>query len=144
MSWLAFFGIGWGVALAMGASTADAIQFGASVLIWGVFVRTVEVFHATMSVNSFTHLWGYRNYETSDNSRNNFWVAMITTGEGWHNNHHADPHSARHGHARGELDIVWLTIRLLERIGLARDVARPAPGLAGVRTVEGGQRARNR
>src|SRR5215216_2331294 len=130
MSWLAFFGAGWGAALAMGASMADAVQFGASVVVWGVFVRSVEVFQATMCVNSITHLWGYRNYDTDDNSKNNFYVAMITTGEGWHNNHHADPHSARHGHFWWELDITWLTIRMLERIGLARDVVTPSPRLA--------------
>jgi fatty-acid desaturase len=133
LSWLAFFGIGWGVALTMGASTAEAIQFGASVLVWGVFVRSVEVFQATMSVNSFTHLWGYRNYETRDNSKNNYWVAAIATGEGWHNNHHADPRSARHGHFPWEIDITWLTIRLLQRIGLAWDVALPSPNLAALR-----------
>jgi fatty-acid desaturase len=133
LSWLAFFGIGWGVALTVGASTAEAVQFGASILVWGVFVRSVEVFQATMSVNSFTHLWGYRNYETRDNSKNNYWVAAIATGEGWHNNHHADPRSARHGHFRWEIDITWLTIRLLQRIGLAWDVAVPSPNLAALR-----------
>src|SRR5262249_3660784 len=106
ISWVAFFAGGWGIALATGESMADAIQFGASMLVWGVFVRSVEVFQATMCVNSVTHLWGYRNYETHDNSKNNFLVAIVATGEGWHNNHHAFPRSARHGHSWCELAIV--------------------------------------
>jgi stearoyl-CoA desaturase (delta-9 desaturase) len=135
ISWLTFFGAAYGAAIAFGVNQGDAVQFGASVLVWGVFVRTVEVFQATMCVNSITHLWGYRNYDTKDNSKNNFWVAMLTTGEGWHNNHHADPRSARHGHAPGELDVAWLTIRLLRRMGLAWDVAPPSPNLAAPRRV---------
>ncbi len=135
ISWVAFFGAGWGIALALGAPMTDALQFGASILVWGVFVRTVEVFQATMCVNSITHLWGYRNYNTKDNSKNNFCIAILTTGEGWHNNHHADPRSARHGHFWWELDIAWLTIRALGRIGLAWDVSIPSPQLAAVKTA---------
>lgn len=130
ISWLAFFGAGWGAALAMGASIAESIQFGASVLVWGVFVRTVVVFQITMCVNSITHLWGYRNYATNDNSKNNFWIGILSNGEGWHNNHHADSSSARHGHLWWELDIAWHTIRLLQRVGLAWDVVMPSPRLA--------------
>jgi sn-1 stearoyl-lipid 9-desaturase len=91
------------------------------VLIWGGVVRSVGLFQSTMCVNSIAHLWGYRNYATNDGSRNDFWIAMLSSGEGCHNNHHADPRSARHGHLWWELDIIWLTIRLLERIGLARE-----------------------
>lgn len=140
-SWISFFAAGWGAGLALGWSSHDAIQFGASVLVWGVFLRSVEVFQATMCVNSITHLWGYRNYETADNSKNNVLVAMITTGEGWHNNHHADPRSARHGHSGWELDIAWLTIRLLERLGLAWDIARPSAHLAALKIAPRGQPA---
>ena len=64
----------------------------------GVFVRTVYVWHITWAVNSVTHRWGYRNYETREDSTNNWLFALLTNGEGWHNNHHADPRSARHGH----------------------------------------------
>jgi stearoyl-CoA desaturase (delta-9 desaturase) len=71
-------------------------------------------------------LWGYRNYETADNSRNNALIAFISNGEGWHNNHHADPHSARHGHKWWEVDVAWLTIRFLMAIGLATQVRMPA------------------
>ncbi|MCE9546557.1 MAG: fatty acid desaturase [Planctomycetia bacterium] len=109
-------------------STGEAlagVQFGASLLVWGVFVRTVVEWHNTWAVNSVTHLWGYRNYETGDDSRNHWLVALTAHGEGWHNNHHADQRSARHGHRWWEYDLTWLTIRLLEIVGLATHVARP-------------------
>lgn len=125
-SWAVFFLGGLGFELAHSGSVSQAVQFGASLLIWGVFVRTVVVWHITWSVNSLAHLWGYRNYETSEQSRNNWFVALISNGEGWHNNHHADPRSARHGHRRWELDVVFATVWLLERVGLANDVRRPA------------------
>jgi fatty-acid desaturase len=87
----------------------------------------VVVWHITWSINSVTHLWGYRNYATDEDSRNNLFVALISNGEGWHNNHHADPRSARHGHYWWELDVVHLTIRLMAMAGLARDVVAPMP-----------------
>jgi len=93
-----------------------------SFLVWGVFVRLVFVLHSTWFVNSASHMWGYRNYETTDNSRNLWWVALLTHGEGWHNNHHAYPRMALHGHRWWELDLTFRTIRLLERLGLAWDV----------------------
>jgi len=101
------------------------LQFGASLLVWGVIARTVVVWHVTWSVNSLTHLWGYRNYATSDNSRNNWLVGLLAHGEGWHNNHHAEQASAAHGHRWWELDLTYLTICLLESIGLATEVVRP-------------------
>ena len=97
---------------------------------WGAILRTVVVWHLTWSVNSVTHVWGYRNYETPDVSRNNVLVAMLVSGEGWHNNHHADPRSARHGHKWYEFDLTWLVIRLLMILGLAKNVAIPSPALA--------------
>jgi stearoyl-CoA desaturase (delta-9 desaturase) len=102
-----------------------ALQFGASVWLWGVIVRTVAVWHISWSVNSLSHLWGYQTYATGDNSRNNWFVALISNGEGWHNNHHADQVAAAHGHKWWEVDVTWMTVRLLERIGLATDVVRP-------------------
>ena len=101
------------------------VQFGLSLLVWGVFVRTVLVWHVTWSVNSLTHLWGYRNYETDDNSRNNWLVGLIAHGEGWHNNHHAQQRAAAHGHRWWELDFTWHTIRFLECVGLVTEVVRP-------------------
>ena len=91
-------------------------------VIWGVFVRLVVVFHCTWFVNSATHQFGYQTYESKDQSRNCWWVALLTYGEGWHNNHHAYQYSARHGWQWWELDITWLTIRFLEIVGLAKNV----------------------
>jgi stearoyl-CoA desaturase (delta-9 desaturase) len=106
-------------------SLASGVRFGASLLIWGVFVRTVLVWHVTWSVNSLTHTWGYRNYDTADNSRNNWFVGLIAHGEGWHNNHHAEQGSAAHGHKWWEFDLTWQTIRLFEFCGLITNVVRP-------------------
>jgi stearoyl-CoA desaturase (delta-9 desaturase) len=124
-SWCLFFFGGFFAELLMGGTAAQALQFGLSLLVWGVFVRTVIVWHITWSVNSATHLWGYRNYETEDDSRNNVFVGIISNGEGWHNNHHADQRSARHGHLWWELDVAWLTIRALAMLGLATNVILP-------------------
>ncbi|KKJ01131.1 acyl-CoA desaturase [Prochlorothrix hollandica] len=95
---------------------------GWSFVVWGVFLRIVLLYHCTWFVNSATHKFGYRTHETTDNSRNCWWVALLTYGEGWHNNHHAFQYSARHGWQWWEIDITWLTIRLLERLGLATKV----------------------
>ena len=125
-SWMVFFLGGAALGFLTGGTAAQALQTGLSMLVWGVFVRTVLVWHITWSVNSLSHLSGYRNYRTADFSRNNILVGLISNGEGWHNNHHADPRSARHGHRTWEIDVTWMTIRLLERLGLATSVVRPA------------------
>lgn len=91
-------------------------------LVWGVGMRMIFVLHSTWLVNSASHMWGYRNYETRDDSRNNWWVALVTYGEGWHNNHHAHPRMAKHGHKWWEIDITFMTIRLMQSLGLAWDV----------------------
>ena len=109
-------------AAALGLSTS-----GLSWVLWGVCVRTVFVYHGTWFVNSASHTWGYRNFETPDNSRNLWWLALISFGEGWHNNHHAHQRSAAHGLRWFELDLTYLTIRLLERVGLASEVVLPSP-----------------
>jgi fatty-acid desaturase len=93
-----------------------------SFLVWGLFVRLVFVMHSTWLVNSAAHIWGYRNYETTDDSRNNWWVALFTFGEGWHNNHHAYPRMARQGHKWWELDPTFAVIRAMQWLGLAWDV----------------------
>ncbi len=93
-----------------------------SLVVWGMFVRMVLVLHSTWFVNSATHRWGYRTYQTRDNSRNLWWVALLTFGEGWHNNHHYRPRAANHGHRWWELDITYWTIKLLAVLGLARRV----------------------
>lgn len=120
-----YFLVGTGVGLLFAESTLVAVQFGASLWLWGVIVRTVVVWHITWSVNSLAHIWGYQNYDTKDNSRNNWFVAWISNGEGWHNNHHADQRSAVHGHRWWEFDLTWQTIRILEWVGLAKNVIRP-------------------
>lgn len=124
-SWALFFAGGFAGGLLAGDSVAEAAQLGASLLVWGVFVRTVLAWHIAWSVNSVAHLWGYRTYEAGGDSRNNWFVALISNGEGWHNNHHADPRSAQHGHGRWEIDVVFATIRVLEAVGLAKQVRRP-------------------
>jgi sn-1 stearoyl-lipid 9-desaturase len=95
---------------------------GWSMVLWGIFARTVFGWHMTWLVNSATHMWGTRRFETRDDSTNNALIAAVTFGEGWHNNHHAQPASAKHGLAWYEFDINWVTIRFLEKIGLATDV----------------------
>lgn len=93
-----------------------------SFLVYGLFLRLVFVLHTTWFVNSASHMWGYRNYETTDDSRNNWWVAILAYGEGWHNNHHAYPRMAPHGHKWWEIDVTYATIRLMKLCGLAWDV----------------------
>lgn len=95
---------------------------GFSMILWAIFLRTVIGWHFTWLVNSATHLWGSRRFETRDDSRNNGLIAAITWGEGWHNNHHAHPRSARHGLAWYEFDINWMEISVMQKLGLVRDV----------------------
>ena len=117
--------IGAAVGLAIGGDASTALRYGASMLIWGVIVRTVVVWHITWSVNSLTHLFGYQRYKTGENSRNNWLVGLLAVGEGWHNNHHHDPASATNQHRWWEIDATYYVIRALEAIGLATKVTRP-------------------
>lgn len=102
---------------------------GWSWVVWGVFVRLVLLYHATWLVNSAAHLYGYRTYRTpgEDRSTNNWLVALFAWGEGWHNNHHAFPSSARHGMQWFEFDLTWWTIETLAFLHLAREVKVPNP-----------------
>jgi stearoyl-CoA desaturase (delta-9 desaturase) len=95
---------------------------GIPFVLWGIFVRVVFGLHATWLVNSATHMWGSQRFATRDDSRNNWWVALITFGEGWHNNHHAHPTSARHGLAWYELDLSWIQLRVLRFLGIAKRI----------------------
>jgi stearoyl-CoA desaturase (delta-9 desaturase) len=95
---------------------------GWACLLWGIFFRTVLGLHSTWLVNSATHMWGSRRFPTGDSSRNSLWVAVLTFGEGWHNNHHAHPQSCRHGLAWYEVDPNWYGIAALRWVGLAWDV----------------------
>lgn len=121
----AFFLAGLIVGLLQTSSGTGAVPVAISFVVWGVFVRTVFVWHQTWAVNSVTHLWGYRNYATDEGSRNNMIIGFLAHGEGWHNNHHADQRSARHGHRWWEVDTTYLTIRIFEKLGLAWDIALP-------------------
>ncbi|GAC1468551.1 MAG: fatty acid desaturase [Isosphaeraceae bacterium] len=100
---------------------------GMSWLVWGFFVSSVLVLHTTWLVNSATHVWGYRSHKTRDDSTNLWWVAILTYGEGWHNNHHAYQTSARHGLRWWEFDMTYAAIRLLSLVGLAYAVKVPKP-----------------
>lgn len=102
---------------------------GLPFLLWGMCLRTTLMYHSTWFVNSATHLWGYRNYETTDASRNLWWVALLAYGEGWHNNHHAHPHTARAGHRWWELDPTFWSIRFLQLIGQAYQVDDRTPAI---------------
>jgi sn-1 stearoyl-lipid 9-desaturase len=94
-------------------------------LLWGIFLRTVVGLHATWLVNSISHIWGSRRFETRDTSTNCWWVAILTFGDGWHNNHHANPVSARHGFMWYEIDFNWYTIWLLKQLGLVSHAHGP-------------------
>jgi stearoyl-CoA desaturase (delta-9 desaturase) len=98
---------------------------GWSWVVWGVFARIVFTYHGTWLVNSASHAVGYRTYKTGDRSTNNWWVALISFGEGWHNNHHAFPFSARHGLRWFEFDMTFWVIRILKWVRIARDVRIP-------------------
>jgi stearoyl-CoA desaturase (delta-9 desaturase) len=98
---------------------------GMSWLIWGGFVRTVFVWHTTWLVNSATHVWGYRSHTTRDDSTNLWWVALLTYGEGWHNNHHAFQTSARHGMAWWEIDPTYIAIRAMQMMGIVYNIKLP-------------------
>jgi stearoyl-CoA desaturase (delta-9 desaturase) len=95
---------------------------GWPIVLWGIFLRTVVGLQTTWLVNSATHSWGTRRYKTRDMSTNSLWVALLTWGEGWHNNHHAHPTSARHGLKWYEIDFNWYGIWMLNKLGLARDL----------------------
>jgi stearoyl-CoA desaturase (Delta-9 desaturase) len=99
---------------------------GAQMVIWGFFISTVVLFHATCTINSIDHMVGTRRFDTPDTSRNNALLALFTLGEGWHNNHHHYAVSARQGFRWWELDITYLLLKLLDRAGIVRDL-RPLP-----------------
>jgi stearoyl-CoA desaturase (delta-9 desaturase) len=94
-------------------------------VIYGMFLRAVLLWHSTWLINSASHMTGYRAVETEDNSRNLWWAALLTYGEGWHNNHHAHPNVAKSGLRWWEVDITWWAIQTLRTFGLARKVIMP-------------------
>ncbi|HEX6714611.1 MAG TPA: acyl-CoA desaturase [Thermoleophilaceae bacterium] len=118
---------GLGVAFGLGVALTGTVTGGLTALLWGGGARIFLVHHATFSINSLCHFFGRQPFETGDESRNLAWLAPITFGEAWHNNHHAFPTSARHGLGRWQLDPTAAVIGLLERCNLAWDVVRVAP-----------------
>lgn len=99
---------------------------GWQLLIWGMFISTVFLFHCTVSINSLTHIFGNKRFNTSDNSRNSFWLALVTLGEGWHNNHHRYPAAARQGFYWWEIDVTYYGLKFLSFFGIVRDL-KPVP-----------------
>jgi len=97
---------------------------GLQMLFWGFFISTIAVMHATFSINSLTHCFGSRRYPTKDDSRNNFWLALLTFGEGWHNNHHHFPGSVHQGFYWWEIDITYYVLRLLAALGIIWDLRK--------------------
>ncbi|GAB3039287.1 MULTISPECIES: fatty acid desaturase [Oleiagrimonas] len=111
---------------------------GGQLLVWGFFVSTVALFHASVTINSLAHRFGSRRFATRDNSRNNLWLALLTMGEGWHNNHHHFPGSARQGFRWWEIDATYYGLRLMAAFGLIRAL-KPVP--VGLRRPHGKPRA---
>jgi stearoyl-CoA desaturase (delta-9 desaturase) len=100
---------------------------GVFALVWGVFVTQVIFWHATFTINSLSHLFGSRRFATRDDSRNNFWLALLTFGEGWHNNHHHKPGRARQGMRWWEIDLTYYGLRALAAFGLVWDLRDTRP-----------------
>ncbi|MEG3183748.1 acyl-CoA desaturase [Novilysobacter erysipheiresistens] len=118
----ALYGLGaWLESAAPGLGTS-----GGQMLVWGFFVSTVVLFHATVTINSLAHRFGSRRFDTDDDSRNNLWLALLTFGEGWHNNHHFFPGTVRQGFRWWEVDLTWYGLMAMAALGLVRDL-KPVP-----------------
>jgi stearoyl-CoA desaturase (delta-9 desaturase) len=111
----------------LGHTAPELGTSGWQMLVWGFFISTVACYHGTYTINSLCHVWGRRRYATGDDSRNNWLLALITLGEGWHNNHHRYPMSVRQGFYWWEVDITFYVLRGLAAIGLIWDL-KPVPG----------------
>jgi len=98
---------------------------GWQMLIWGFFISTVVVFHCTCFINSLAHQFGSQRYDTGDHSRNSWLLALITFGEGWHNNHHKYPGSTRQGFFWWEIDLTYYGLKVLEALGVIRELRQP-------------------
>jgi stearoyl-CoA desaturase (delta-9 desaturase) len=147
LRWLDRFDIAVPVALAVGLFATGSWlasrhpQLGTDgwqLLVWGFFVSTIVLYHATYSINSLCHVFGRQRYDTGDESRNNAWLALLTLGEGWHNNHHYYPSSVRQGFYWWEVDLTWYGLKLLSWLGIVWDL-KPIP--ASVRDAHPGRRS---
>ncbi len=125
--YLLWVALSFGLPFLLGAAIGGSWALGLEAMVWAGLIRVFAFEHSTFAVNSICHTFGRRTYEARDKSRNNWVVALLVFGEGWHNNHHAFPRSARHGLERYQVDVSWWTIRLLERLHLARAVRLPTP-----------------
>jgi len=135
-AYLLWVGIGLAVPFAIGYAVGGTLEAGLAGLVWGGLVRIFAYQHATFAVNSICHMFGRRDFRSRDESRNNWVVAVLVLGEGWHNNHHAFPSSARHGLGRWQIDVSWLVITALQRLGLVWNVRRPSASQLERRRIE--------
>jgi stearoyl-CoA desaturase (Delta-9 desaturase) len=117
---VSLFGLGYILQATMPSLQTSGLQL----LVWGFFISTIVLFHATVTINSLAHRWGSRRYATKDDSRNNWFLAMITLGEGWHNNHHHFPGSASQGFRWWELDMSYIALRIMSWFGLVWDLKK--------------------
>ncbi len=115
----------YGLGAWLGAAYPDLGTSGAQMVVWGFFISTVFTWHVTFMVNSVCHRWGGRPYDTGDASTNNIFIGILGFGEGWHNNHHFYPNSARHGLRWWQLDVTWYLIKCMSWVGLASDLKIP-------------------
>ncbi len=129
----------YGLGVWIGSTWPETGVTGLQMLVWGFVISTVALFHATFTINSLGHVWGSRRFNTKDDSRNNFWLALLTLGEGWHNNHHRFAVSARQGFYWWELDISYLLLKCLNWLGIVHDL-NPVPS----RIKAEGRQARQR
>ena len=128
-----------GIPFAIGYAVGGTWQSGVEGLVWGGLIRIFAYQHATFSVNSICHMFGHQDYRSRDQARNNWLVALLVFGEGWHNNHHAFPASARHGLQRRQIDVSWLVIRGLEKLRLVWNVKVPDAAQRERRRVQPGE-----
>jgi stearoyl-CoA desaturase (delta-9 desaturase) len=128
--------LGLAIPFALGWLIGGSVTAGLYGMLWGGAVRVFVLHHVTYSINSLCHFFGRRRFATDDHSRNLTWLAPLSFGEAWHNNHHAFPTSAFHGMGRFELDISGLVIRALERLGLVWDVNRVSPARQASKAIE--------
>jgi len=110
------------IGVVLGGSFLGLEITGGQAFVWGFLVSTIILFHATVSINSLAHIFGKRRFKTQDNSRNNFWLAIITLGEGWHNNHHYYPNSINQGFFWWEVDVSFYILKLMSWLGIIKDL----------------------
>ena len=121
---LIFAGLLWALGSALAAFFPGLGTSGAQMFVWGFFISTTVLLHGTLLVNSLAHVSGKRRFNTSDDSRNNLFIAIVTLGEGWHNNHHRYPHSTRQGFYWFEIDVTFYILKMMEWMRLIKDLRK--------------------